>query len=164
MPQNYIALDTNCILDLADDIGWMLELHHGIRGKFPLVIPPTVVQELAWFVKSNHKNKGSSARKALENLRPVWGIEPYDLKSVGHGIVEANTYEVFKRNLLPPEETNDAQIIVECGLHDHIGMLITSDRHLLDMDKTNFFQFLHDKDLTKFYIRSAKDYWRTLTA
>lgn len=68
---------------------------------------------------------------ALQSLRG-WGIQPYDLKSVGHGITEEFARRLISRGLLPEGEFNDGLILAETALAQ-IPALVTSDRHRLNI-------------------------------
>ena len=126
-----LALDSNLPLDLAED----LDAAHTFREEFQrrgyvLLVPPTVVTELTLKAESKGE-KALLAMRALQSLRD-WGIQPFDLKSVGHGITEAFARKLISRGLLPEDEFNDGVIIAETALFE-IPLLVTSDHHLLDI-------------------------------
>jgi hypothetical protein len=126
-----LALDSNLPLDLAAG----LDAAHAFREEFQergyaLIVPPTVVTELALKAEGNDA-KAALAMKALQSLRE-WGIQPYDLKSVGHGISEEFARRLISRRLLPGDEFNDGVILGETSLAG-IPVLVTSDHHLLDI-------------------------------
>jgi hypothetical protein len=54
---------------------------------YALLVPPTVVQELAFAALRKTGRKQELARTALHCMRE-WSIAPFDLISVGHGITE----------------------------------------------------------------------------
>jgi predicted nucleic acid-binding protein len=135
LPAKQLALDTNLPLDLADG----LDAAHAFREQFQekgyaLVVPPTVVTELT--LKAEDKSdpkKAKLAMRALQSLRG-WGIRPYDLKSVEHGITSEFARRLIERGLLPEGEFNDGVILAETSLGG-IPVLVSSDRHLLDIPK-----------------------------
>lgn len=49
-------------------------------------------------------------------------------------ITERFAERLFARRLLPPDEFNDGLILAETSAAE-IPLLVTSDRHLLDMDE-----------------------------
>ena len=75
-----------------------------------------------------------------------WGIEPYDLKSVGHGITEGFARRLIEKRLLPADEFNDGLILAETALA-HIPILATSDKHLLDIDESDLKLIFDERDL-----------------
>lgn len=82
--------------------------------------------------KSDPK-KAKLAMRALQSLRE-WGIRPYDLKSVEHGITSEFARRLIERGLLPEGEFNDGVILAETSLGG-VPVLVSSDRHLLDISK-----------------------------
>ncbi len=130
-----LALDTNIPLDLAAGEDFAHDFIEVFREKgYALSVPPTVVQELTLLAFGNSSAKQEKALKALQQLRQ-WGIEPYDLKSVGHGITEQFARRLIQKRLLPEEEFNDGLILAETALA-HIPILATSDKHLLDIEES----------------------------
>lgn len=126
-----LALDSNLPLDLADG----LDAAHTFREEFQrrgyaLIVPPTVVTELT-LIALGSDSRAALAMRALQSLRE-WGIQPYDLKSVGHGITEEFARRLIARGLLPKGEINDGLILAETSLA-RIPALVTSDHHLLDI-------------------------------
>ena len=142
-----LALDTNILFDLAagqdfahDFIGVFIE-----KG-YVFSVPPTVVQELSAFAfKQSDDGKRDLAIAALRDMRG-WGIEPYDLKSVGHGITEQFAQLLFLKKMLPEDELNDGLILAETALA-HIPVLVTSDRHLLDIEASELKVIFDERDL-----------------
>jgi hypothetical protein len=128
-----LALDSNLPLDLAADLNaahtfWEVFLERGCR----LFVPPTVVTELTLLAEDEAApKKAALALKALQSLRE-WNIEPYDLKSVGHGITKEFARRLIGHELLPEDEFNDGVILAETSLAN-IPVLVTSDHHLLDI-------------------------------
>jgi predicted nucleic acid-binding protein len=128
-----LALDSNLPLDLAAG----LDAAHTFREVFlergyRLFVPPTVVTELTLLAEEEANVKNAAlALRALQSLRE-WDIEPYDLKSVGHGITEEFARRLMAHELLPDEEFNDGVILAETSLAK-IPVLVTSDHHLLDI-------------------------------
>jgi predicted nucleic acid-binding protein len=128
-----LALDTNILLDLADEV----DVAHDFRETFQragyiLRIPPTVVSELLF--ESDQGEDAQLALKALQSMRS-WSISPYDLVSVGHGITDRFSDKLLRKGMLPDGEYNDGLILAEASL-GRIPILVTSDKHLLNIDDT----------------------------
>jgi len=64
-----------------------------------------------------------------------WKITPFDLAAVGHGLTDAFTRKLLRKGLLPEGEYNDGLILAETSLAA-IPVLVTADKHLLDLDET----------------------------
>ena len=75
-----------------------------------------------------------------------WDIYPYDLKSVGHGITDADAQKLISGGLLPESEFNDGLIIIETALACVPG-LVTSDKHLLAVDNVKLARVLGGSEL-----------------
>ena len=75
-----------------------------------------------------------------------WGIRPFDLVPVGHGITEQFTRRLTERGLLPEEEINDGQILAEVSLFG-APVLVTSDHHLLNLEEAALLTAFNDSDL-----------------
>jgi predicted nucleic acid-binding protein len=126
-----LALDSNIPIDLADGLDAAHTFLEEFQSRgYSLIVPPTVVTELT-FKASGNDAKAELAMRALQSLRE-WGIRPYDLKSVGHGITEEFARRLIKGGLLPEGEFNDGVILAETSLAG-IPALVTSDHHLLDI-------------------------------
>ncbi len=131
-----IAVDTNVLLDLALGTEAVMDAFETIRERIPqarIVVPPTVLQELAYAVKCGDTAKiRKAAFEALCRLQE-WGIEPLNLVPVGHGIVERIAEAVRQRDILPIEEGNDALLLAESALME-CGILLSTDGHLRGID------------------------------
>lgn len=132
------AIDTNPLIDWAqghDDIPDCFQL---IKRRVPgvsILIPPTVLQELGYFARTNAKNLGNTAIKTLELIRDERLLRPVNLVPVEHGIVEINAFKIRQKNLIPEEEINDSMILAEAGLLN-CEILLSGDRHLTGIDAT----------------------------
>lgn len=133
MPSKPLALDANVLFDLAEDLDSAHDFRETFLAKgYSLIVPPTAVQELVNFFDRATPPKAALAEKALTSMLG-WGIRPLDLISVGHGITESFYERLVKKGLLPESEKHDGFILAETSLLN-IPVLVTSDRHLLDMD------------------------------
>ncbi len=127
------ALDTNILFDLAGELDAAHRLREVLleRGS-SLEVPPTVVQELVFAYQNKSPAESSLALAALQKMRS-WGIEPFNLKPVGHGITGQFCERLHQKGYLPEEEQNDGFILAETGLAE-IPVLISRDGHLLNID------------------------------
>jgi predicted nucleic acid-binding protein len=139
------ALDTNLIFDLAagKDFAHAFAEIFSAKG-YELLLPPTAIQEIA-YAYSTIPEKKQIAFRALNQLRH-WKIKPFDLVAVEHGITETFSLFLQARGLLPRGETNDGLILAETALAG-IDVLVTSDRHLLDIGPELLNAALKEKDL-----------------
>ncbi len=128
-----LAADSNLLFDLAEKRDFALTFLEVAREKgFSLQLPPTVVQELAFAALKKRGAEQKLAFTALQNLRG-WGIVPFDLVAVGHGITEQFARRLNELKLLPEAELNDGLILAETGLAG-IPLLVSSDKHLLNIE------------------------------
>jgi predicted nucleic acid-binding protein len=140
------ALDTNVLLDLAADKDFAHTFREVFQEKgYALMVPPTATHELAFAAINKTGKDQRLAHRALACMRE-WGILPFDLVPVDHGITEQFTHRLTSRALLPEEEINDGQILAEAALAG-IPVLATSDHHLLDIDEADLLTAFNDSDL-----------------
>jgi predicted nucleic acid-binding protein len=130
-----VAADTNVLLDLALRTEAVMVALETLRERIPkirLVVPPTVLHELALAVKSGTEKKRKAAFLALSGLREEWGFEPLNLVPVGHGIVE-RIADTLRNEGLVPMEMNDSLIVAETALLG-CGILLSTDGHMRGID------------------------------
>jgi hypothetical protein len=79
-PKKQLSLDTNLVLDLADQRDFAQDFKEIFQSKgYSLVVSPTVVHELhVIFTHASFTAERELARKALTHLLQ-WGIRPFDL-------------------------------------------------------------------------------------
>jgi predicted nucleic acid-binding protein len=133
-----LALDSNLLFALAEEEDWAHTFQESFQARgYSFFAPPTVVQEIAHAAFEKSGKVSQSALKALRALRG-WGVTPYDLKSVGHGISERVARKILGARLLPEPEFNDALILAETALAE-IPLLVSADQHLhgIDSDALN---------------------------
>jgi hypothetical protein len=63
-----------------------------------------------------------------------WGVFPFNLTLLDQSIAERFAQLLLERRLLPEEECNDAMILAETAV-EGIPLLVTSDKHFLEMDE-----------------------------
>jgi hypothetical protein len=142
-----LALDTNLLMDLAKGADFAHEFMEVFREKgYALRLPPTAAAELhEQFRHGPTLRQRSQARVALLNLRQ-WGIQPLDLADVELSIAEEFAKRLLRAGLLPAEEYNDALILGETSMAQ-IPLVVTSDKHLLDMDEEALLLLFNEADL-----------------
>jgi PIN domain len=157
-----LALDSNLPLDLAEGLDAAHTFREILQERgYALIIPPTVVTELTFKAEDKENPaKAALAMRALQSLRE-WGIQPFDLKSVGHGIAEEFSRRLIDRCLLPEEEFNDGVILAETALFG-IPVLVTSDHHLLDIPGENLRVEFDAADLAPVLVTHPRDLLRAL--
>jgi predicted nucleic acid-binding protein len=117
-----VVVDSNVLVDLADDVERVWQAIEVIRtraSRYVLVVPPTVIQELALLSQSEEEGPAlmEAATKALSSLRK-WRIQPVNLVPVGHGICERIADTLIELKLLPSTERNDALVVAETAMLD----------------------------------------------
>jgi predicted nucleic acid-binding protein len=128
-----LALDTNLLFDLAADKDFAHTFREVYQERgYVLVVPPTVIHELAYCALEKQCPETPLALKALQQMR-FWNLSPFDLKSVGHGITKQFSEKLLRVGLLPEGEFHDGLILAETALAN-IPALVTSDADLLDID------------------------------
>ncbi len=141
-----LALDTNFLFDLARAESFAMDfkdLFHQLG--FQMLVPPTVVVEIAMTGEDESEEKRALAREASKNLIR-WGIQPFAVNSVGEFIAARFSEGLRNKGLLPFDEVNDGIILAETSLGG-ISILVTRDQHLLDMDETSLSMAFNDADL-----------------
>src|ERR1017187_9098456 len=80
-PKKSLALDTNLLLDLAGEKDFAHEFKEEFSSRgYSLLVPPTVVAELAFFSSLNDAPQHEFANVALEKMS-VWKCQPFTLSS-----------------------------------------------------------------------------------
>lgn len=127
------ALDANLLFDLAADQDFAHTLREVFQEKgYLLHVPPTVLQEVTYAARYKSREEKLLGMKCLQNIRN-WGLQPFDLPPVGHGVTEQFSKMLAQKGLLPDSEFNDGLILAETSLVG-IPVLVTSDGHLLGID------------------------------
>ena len=145
-PKRQFALDANLLFDLAAQVDAAHDFRETFLAKgYALRLAPTAAQELINYHLHGPAGKRALATTALLNMHE-WRITPFDLGGVGHDLAAIFAHRLIERGLLPPEEWNDGLILAETALAE-IPILVTSDKHLLDMDDTVLRMELANADL-----------------
>ena len=128
-----LALDTNILLDLARDLDFAHDFHAVfLQANYSLLAGPTVFRELGFAILFGREPEKSLARMAVADAAQ-WGILAFNLTRLDQTVAERFAQKLLETRLLPEEECNDALILAETAV-EHIPLLVTSDKHFLNMD------------------------------
>jgi predicted nucleic acid-binding protein len=152
-----IAVDTNVLMDLADDREDVWDAIETIRNRVKgavFVATSTVIQELAYAAdEGDTPEKRDLAAIALTKLDSEWGFKSANFVPVGHGITEITANKIRSAGLLPEEEVNDSLIIAEAAL-GNCTILLSSDAHISGIDQTALSLVLGSCDINKVLLAS----------
>jgi predicted nucleic acid-binding protein len=141
-----LALDTNLLLDLAEGNDFAHDFREEFAGRgYSLVVPPTVLAELHALVIAARTPQCDFANTALEEL-VAWECEPFMLSATKLAIAHRFAERLLELRLIPETEPNDGKILAQTSLAK-IPLLVTSDRHLLDVDEDALLLAFNDADL-----------------
>lgn len=157
--RSLFAVDTNFLLDLAGGSEPAVDALATIRRRVEnpvFLVPPTVIDELAWAAQNWTGEKRNLAIRALQSLKREWGFSPVDLIPVGHGIVEIAAQSLIQAGLLPADERNDSLILAEASLLN-CTVLLSADRHLTSIDSKSLVAVLKSKDLCPILVKSPSE-------
>ncbi|MBI4661507.1 MAG: type II toxin-antitoxin system VapC family toxin [Verrucomicrobia bacterium] len=145
-PKKQLALDTNLLLDLAEEKDWAEDFREEFQTRgYTLRIGPTVVLELEWLSSFAGEPQRTYAGRAAERIS-IWRITPFELSSLDQAIAERFGETLLDQKLIPGDELNDSIILAETSLAS-IPLLVTSDKHLLDIDEIALRLAFNDADL-----------------
>ena len=146
-PVKQLALDTNLVLDLAEGADFAHDFRESFQKKgYVLYLPPTTAAELHEnFQHGETARKRELAQTALLKVRS-WGLRPLDLADVEESIAERFAGRLLQAGLLPEEEFNDGLILAETSVKS-VPLLVTSDKHLLDLDDDALVLLFNEADL-----------------
>ncbi len=142
-----LSLDTNIVFDLAGEKDFAHDFREVFQSKgYALVLPPTAVHELhVIFTEGASEAERELARTALTHLKQ-WGIRPFDLDSAAEAICEQFVRGLLRQSLIPEGEFNDGLILAETSLAE-IPLVVTSDKHLLNIDEDALLLAFNEADL-----------------
>ncbi len=145
LPSRQLALDTNVLLDLADNEPTVVRFHRlALEKKFSLVVTVTVLRELG-FASMSQENPKLQALAALALSRMhSWQITPLPKNALYVVYAEDFSKMIREMEILPIHEKNDGLILAEASLYG-MNILITSDAH--------FFK-IHPDDLSLVFATS----------
>src|ERR1019366_4955130 len=118
------------------------------QGKgYALVLPPTAVHELhVIFTAGDSEAERELAGTGLTHLRQ-WAIRPFDLDSAAEAICQQFVRGLLGQRLIPEDEFNDGLILAETSLAE-IPLVVTSDKHLLNIDEDALLLAFSEADLS----------------
>jgi predicted nucleic acid-binding protein len=145
--EKQLALDTNLVLDLAHGADFAHEFREAFQAAgYVRRLPPTAARELHEnCINGETAQKRDLARLALLCLRS-WGIQPLDLAALEQAVADRFAVRLLEARLLPETEFNDAVILAEAAVAG-VPLLVTSDRHLLDIDEDALLLAFNEADL-----------------
>jgi len=147
-PPKLLALDTNLVLDLAEDLDSAHDFRETFKSRgYGFRLPSTAAMELSWKARNDPAHRVRAlATRALAGLRK-WDIQPLsELGDLDFAIAKQFVSRLQYARLLPDEEMNDGLILAETSLAQ-IPALVTSDAHLLDIDETDLRLVFEECDL-----------------
>lgn len=145
-PKRKLSLDTNLPLDFAEP----QDLAHEFREEFQrrgyaLMLGPTVLAELEYLILFGSNKVRRLATLASSKTRE-WNLTPFDLPEAHHAIAEQFARRLQHQQLIPEDEFHDGLILAETSLVG-IPLLVTSDKHLLDIDEDALVLAFNEADL-----------------
>lgn len=160
MKPSRLAVDTNVLLDLADEVHDVLDAVDIIDDRLPdaeRLVPPSVLDELAYLADFGQGQPlRQSAKRAIQLLRGKDRFRPILELPFAPENAEKLAQEFRRRGLLPDEEVHDALILAETVLLDcHI--LLTSDGHLRSLDHQQLTWLLNQRELTAPVIATPRE-------
>jgi hypothetical protein len=157
-----LSLDANFIFDLAREEDFAHDLLEAFQSKGDaLVLPPTASHEIhIIFTDGDSEGERELARTALTHLKQ-WGIRPFDLDSAAEAVCEQFVRGLLQQHLIPDDEFNDGLILAETSL-EQIPLLVTSDKHLLDIDEDTLLLAFNAADLSPVHPAHPKRLLRAL--
>jgi len=161
-PKKQLSLDANFLFDLAGEEDFAHDLLGAFHRKgYGLALPPTVAHELHMiFTHGASQAERELARTALTRLKQ-WGILPFDLDAAAEAVCEQFVRGLFRQRLIPEDEFNDGLILAETST-EQIPLLVTSDRHLLDIDDDALLLAFNEADLSPVHVVHPKRLLRAL--
>jgi len=164
-PGKRLALDANLPLDLAAGLDFAYGFCEDFRARgYSLVLAPTAAEEI-WLIHANpsHPRQGL-ATTALRGLAD-WGIDLMELKSHLQPVAKAIGRKFAERLILaghlPPTEINDGIILAEAALGE-IPLLVTRDKHLLDIEDVDLLMCFQAADLSPVRPVHPRLLWRAI--
>jgi len=157
-----VSLDANFIFDLAADEDFAHDLLEAFQKKgYALALTPTASHELHLiFTCGDSEPERELARTALTGLRQ-WDIRPFDLDSAAEAVCEQFVRGLLHQRLIPEDEFNDGLILAETSM-EQIPLLVTSDKHLLDIDDDALLLAFNEADLSQVHPVHPKRLLRAL--
>lgn len=145
-PKRRLALGTNLALDLAEPLDFAHEFREEFQRRgYSLLLPPTVVAELEYLILYGAAARRRLAESTANQVRS-WQLIPFDLPDLHQAIAEQFARRLQERRLVPEDEFHDGLILAEASLAG-IPLLVTSDKHLLDIEEDALLLAFNEADL-----------------
>ena len=159
--QKRLSLDTNVLFDLAAGRDFAHEFRETCQAKgYALVIAPTVVSELYFLRHEGDHDERSLASASLTKLS-AWDIRPFVLTGIQADLADQFAHKLLQRDVLPEQELNDAAILAESAVAG-IPVVVSSDKHLVDIDHDVLRDLCNDADLAPVFPLSPRRLIRPL--
>jgi len=134
------------LLDLAEERDFAHEFREAFaRRGYSFLIPPTVIAELDLLATLGRAPQRRLADIALAKIS-TWGCRPFTLSSTDLAIAARFAARLLDSRLIPETESNDGKILAQASLAG-IPLLVTSDKHLLDISEDALHLAFDDADL-----------------
>jgi hypothetical protein len=155
-----LAVDTNVLLDLAEDVESVLDAVALIDERLPgnsLLVVPNVLDELAFLCDSGDTIRvRQSAQRAMKLVRQQDRFRPLLELAFPQSVVDQVARAVRAQGLLPDNEVHDSLILAEAALME-CGLLLSSDQHLRSVDHELLTLVLHPFELVPPVIASPRE-------
>lgn len=134
------------MLDLAEGKDFAHEFKEEFQARgYEFYLPPTAAAELNILSLYGGQPQKAYASQALHGLR-AWKCQPLPLSDAKLAIAEQFRRRLSEMRLIPEEEWNDGLILAETSLGE-IPVLVTSDKHLLQIDEDALLLAFNEADL-----------------
>ena len=145
-PKKSLALDANVLLDLAEEKDFAHEFREAFATRgYSFLIPPTVIAELDLLA-----TLGTAPQRRLADISlgkiTTWGCRPFTLSSTDLAIAARFAARLLDSRLILETELNDGKILAQASLAG-IPLLVTSDKHLLDIGEDALLLAFNEADL-----------------
>jgi hypothetical protein len=161
-PKKQLSLDANFVFDLAAEKEFAHDFLEVFQRKgYALLLPPTAFHELHTIliegdIEAERKLAGIALRCVTQ-----WSIRPFDLDSTAEAICMQFVRSLVHQRLIPEEEFNDGLILAETSF-EQIPLLVTSDKHLLEIDEDALLLAFNEADLSPVHAVHPKRLLRAL--
>jgi predicted nucleic acid-binding protein len=155
-----LAVDTNVLLDFADEIDTVLDAFDLLDQRLPdkdMLVVPSVLDELAFLCDSGDTVRvRQSALRAIRLVQQQDRFRPFLELASQTAFVEELAREIRSRGLLPQQEVHDSLILTEATILG-CALLLTSDEHLRGVDHERLTLALHPFELVPPVIASPRE-------
>jgi predicted nucleic acid-binding protein len=155
-----LAVDTNVLLDFAEEIDTVLDAFDLLDRRLPdkdMLVVPSVLDELAFLCDSGDTVRvRQSAARAIRLVQQHDRFRPFLELASQTAFVEELAREIRSRGLLPQQEVHDSLILAEATLLG-CALLLTSDEHLRGVDHERLTLALHPFELVPPVIASPRE-------